>query len=144
MRIKSASRSIGRPHEEVAVMNDVCGNRRDPVHCRDEALLPQGAGARVQVDQPVDRLGYKYFIQPIQRIMTDGCSLWPKRGACFFAASFFSRLARHSSPMPADTVLRNWQDQSGATRTPLIPGCSIAFRTTPVFFASLTISASLA
>jgi hypothetical protein len=52
-----------------------------------------GAGARVQVDQPVDRLGYNYFIQPIQRIMTDGYSLWPKRGAGFFAASS-SRLAR--------------------------------------------------
>jgi hypothetical protein len=42
------------------------------------------------------------------------------------------------------TLLRNWQDQSGATRTPFIPACSIAFRTTPIFLASLTMSATLA
>ncbi len=46
--------------------------------------------------------------------------------------------------VPRDTVLRNWQGQFGATRTPLSPAPSMAFSTMPVRFASSTNSASLA
>ena len=47
-------------------------------------------------------------------------------------------------PVPTRRCYRTHKINQGAARTPFTPVCSRAFRTTPVFFASLTISTTLA